>query len=204
MDEKLTYIHNMYPNAKCELVYNNIFQLVVVVSLSAQTTDKRVNMCSPVLFLKYPTIETLANANIKDVSEIIKPIGMVNNKAKNIINLAKAIHNEYNDVVPKSKEELVNLPGVGNKTANVVLAEGFKIPAFPVDTHINRIAKRLYYATLNDTVEDVERKLKKKIPQDMWISMHHSLIFFGRYFCKAINPLCDECKLKGKCRKNYK
>ena len=104
----------------------------------------------------------------------------------------------------KSKEELVNLPGVGNKTANVVLAEGFKIPAFPVDTHINRIAKRLYYATLNDTVEDVERKLKKKIPQDMWISMHHSLIFFGRYFCKAINPLCDECKLKGKCRKNYK
>lgn len=204
MDEKLTYIHNMYPNAKCELVYNNIFQLVVVVSLSAQTTDKRVNMCSPILFLKYPTIEALANANIKDVSEIIRPIGMVNNKAKNIINLAKAIHNEYNDVVPKSKEELVNLPGVGNKTANVVLAEGFKIPAFPVDTHINRIAKRLYYATLNDTVEDVERKLKKKIPQDMWISMHHSLIFFGRYFCKAINPLCDECKLKGKCRKNYK
>ncbi len=204
MDEKLTYIHNMYPNAKCELVYNNIFQLVVVVSLSAQTTDKRVNMCSPILFLKYPTIEALANANIKDVSEIIKPIGMVNNKAKNIINLAKAIHNEYNDVVPKSKEELVNLPGVGNKTANVVLAEGFKIPAFPVDTHINRIAKRLYYATLNDTVEDVERKLKKKIPQDMWISMHHSLIFFGRYFCKAINPLCDECKLNGKCRKNYK
>lgn len=194
----------MYPNAKCELVYNNIFQLVVVVSLSAQTTDKRVNMCSPILFLKYPTIEALANANIKDVSEIIKPIGMVNNKAKNIINLAKAIHNEYNDVVPTSKEELIKLPGVGNKTANVVLAEGFKIPAFPVDTHINRIAKRLYYATLNDTVEDVERKLKKKIPQDMWISMHHSLIFFGRYFCKAINPLCDECKLKGKCRKNYK
>lgn len=204
MDEKLTYIHNMYPNAKCELVYNNIFQLVVVVSLSAQTTDKRVNMCSPILFLKYPTIEALANANIKDVSEIIKPIGMVNNKAKNIINLAKAIHNEYNDVVPTNKEELIKLPGVGNKTANVVLAEGFKIPAFPVDTHINRIAKRLYYATLNDTVEDVERKLKKKIPQDMWISMHHSLIFFGRYFCKAINPLCDECKLKGKCRKNYK
>lgn len=194
----------MYPNAKCELVYNNIFQLVVVVSLSAQTTDKRVNMCSPILFLKYPTIEALANANIKDVSEIIKPIGMVNNKAKNIINLAKVIHNEYNDVVPTNKEELIKLPGVGNKTANVVLAEGFKIPAFPVDTHINRIAKRLYYATLNDTVEDVERKLKKKIPQDMWISMHHSLIFFGRYFCKAINPLCDECKLKGKCRKNYK
>lgn len=204
MDEKLTYIHNMYPDAKCELVYNNIFQLVVVVSLSAQTTDKRVNMCSPILFLKYPTIESLANANIKDVSEIIKPIGMVNNKAKNIINLAKVIHNEYNDIVPTNKEKLIKLPGVGNKTANVVLAEGFKIPAFPVDTHINRIAKRLYYATINDTVEDVERKLKKKIPQDMWISMHHSLIFFGRYFCKAINPLCDECKLNGKCRKNYK
>lgn len=194
----------MYPDAKCELVYNNIFQLVVVVSLSAQTTDKRVNMCSPILFLKYPTIESLANANIKDVSEIIKPIGMVNNKAKNIINLAKVIHNEYNDIVPTNKEKLIKLPGVGNKTANVVLAEGFKIPAFPVDTHINRIAKRLYYATINDTVEDVERKLKKKIPQDMWISMHHSLIFFGRYFCKAINPLCDECKLNGKCRKNYK
>lgn len=204
MDEKLTYIYNMYPNAKCELVYNNLFQLLVVVSLSAQTTDKRVNMCSPILFSKYKTIEELANANIDDVKEIIKPIGMVNNKANNIINLAKVIHNKYHDIVPSSKDDLITLPGVGNKTANVVLAEGFKIPSFAVDTHINRIAKRLYYASISDSVFDVERKLKKKIPQDMWISMHHSLIFFGRYFCKAIKPLCSKCNLNGKCRKNYK
>ena len=204
MDEKLTYIYEMFPNAKCELDYNTIFQLLIAVSLSAQTTDKKVNMCTPSLFLKYPTVKDLAEANIDDVKQIIKPIGMSNTKGKNIINIAKIIHEKYNDEVPQNVDDLLTLPGVGNKTINVVLAEGFKIPAFPVDTHVNRVAKRLKLAYISDDVSDVERKLKKKIDRDMWIQMHHSMIFFGRYFCKAISPRCDECKLKGKCRVNYK
>lgn len=204
MDEKLDYIYNMFPNAKCELTYNSIFQLLIAVTLSAQTTDKRVNECTPILFEKYPNVIDLASANIEDVKSIIKPIGMTNTKAKNIVNIAKIIHEKYDDNVPSSIEELLVLPGVGNKTINVVLAEGYKIPAFPVDTHVNRVAKRLYFATLKDDVSDVERKLKRKIPKEMWIQMHHSMIFFGRYFCKAISPRCNECKLKNQCRVNYK
>lgn len=204
MDEKLNYVYEMFKDAKCELKYNTIFQLLIAVSLSAQTTDKRVNECTPALFNKYPEIKDLAYANIDDVKSIIKPIGMTNVKANNIINIAKNIHERFNDEVPNNPDELITLPGVGIKTINVVLAEGFKIPAFPVDTHVNRIAKRLKLANINDDVIEVERKLKKKVPKEMWIQMHHSMIFFGRYFCKAIAPKCDECKLKGKCRINYK
>ena len=204
MDEKLNYIYEMYPDAKCELTYGSIFQLLIAVSLSAQTTDKRVNQCTPILFDKYKTIKDLADANIEDVKSIIKPIGMTNTKAKNIIEIAKIIHYERKDIITSDVNELLKLPGVGIKTINVLLAEGFKIPAFPVDTHVNRVAKRLKLAYISDSVEDVERKLKKKIPMDMWIQMHHSMIFFGRYFCKAISPNCNNCKLKGKCRVNYK
>ena len=204
MDEKLQYILEMFPDAKCELTYNTLFQLLIAVSLSAQTTDKRVNECTPVLFSKYPKVKDLAEANINDVKEIIKPIGMTNVKAKNIIGIAKIVHEEYNDEVPSDIEKLLVLPGVGIKTINVVLAEGFKIPAFPVDTHVNRVAKRLKLAYISDDVNDVERKLKKKIPQEYWIKMHHCMIFFGRYFCKAVSPSCEICKLKGQCRVNYK
>ena len=204
MDDKLEYVLKMFPNAKCELTYGSIFQLLIAVSLSAQTTDKRVNECTPILFNKYPEIKDLAYADIDEVKQIIKPIGMVNTKAKNIIGIARIIHEKYNDEVPKDVDVLLTLPGVGIKTTNVLLAEGYKIPAFPVDTHVNRVAKRLKIATLNDDVTDVERKLKKKVPKDLWIQMHHSMIFFGRYFCKAIAPSCDKCELKGKCRVNYK
>lgn len=204
MDEKLTYIYEMFKDAKCELNYNTLFQLLIAVSLSAQTTDKRVNETTPTLFAKYKEIKDLAYANIEDVKQIIKPIGMTNTKAKNIIGIAKDIHELYNDEVPSDVDKLLSLPGVGIKTVNVVLAEGFKIPAFPVDTHVNRVAKRLKLAYISDDVSDVERKLKKKIPKEMWIQMHHSMIFFGRYFCKAVSPSCDQCKLKGQCRVNYK
>lgn len=204
MDEKLTYIYEMFKDAKCELNYNTLFQLLIAVSLSAQTTDKRVNETTPLLFEKYKEIKDLAYADINEVKQIIKPIGMTNTKAKNIIGIAKDIHEKYNDEVPSDVEKLLTLPGVGIKTVNVMLAEGFKIPAFPVDTHVNRVAKRLKYAYISDDVSDVERKLKKKIPREMWIQMHHSMIFFGRYFCKAVAPRCNECKLKEKCRVNYK
>ena len=204
MDYKLEYVLNMYPDAKCELNYNTLFQLLIAVSLSAQTTDKRVNECTPLLFETYKEIKDLAYANIDDVKRIIKPIGMTNTKAKNIIIFFMNYLSYTNDVFGFCIEELSLLPGVGIKTINVVLAEGFKIPAFPVDTHVNRVAKRLKLAYINDDVTDVERKLKKKIPKEMWIQMHHSMIFFGRYFCKAVSPSCDKCELKGKCRVNYK
>ena len=204
MDEKLTYIYEMFKDAKCELNYNTLFQLLIAVSLSAQTTDKRVNETTPLLFEKYKEIKDLAYADINEVKQIIKPIGMTNTKAKNIIGIAKVIHEKYNDEVPSDAEKLLTLPGVGIKTVKVMLAEGFKIPAFPVDTHVNRVAKRLKYAYISDDVSDVERKLKKKIPREMWIQMHHSMIFFGRYFCKAVAPRCNECKLKEMCRVNYK
>jgi len=204
MDYRLQYILDSYPNAKCELDYSNLFRLLIAVVLSAQTTDIKVNKVTPVLFSKYQTIEDLANANLEDVKVILKPIGMTSQKGKHIIEIAKIIHTKYNDEIPRTKEELTMLPGVGNKTTNVMFAEGFKIPALPVDTHINRIAKRLKFATLSDDVDDVERKLKKQIPEELWIQMHHSMIFFGRYFCKAISPNCENCKLKDVCRKKYK
>ena len=191
----------MFPNARCELHYKTKFQLLIAIILSAQTTDLKVNIITPILFEKYKTIKDLAEANIEDVKEIIKPIGMTNTKAKNIVSIAKMIHYNHHDNVPQTKEDLLKLPGVGVKTINVMFAEGFKIPAFPVDTHINRIAKRLKFAFISDDVSDVERKLKKKIPEELWIQMHHSMIFFGRYFCKAKNPECHNCKLKKYCIK---
>lgn len=204
MDSKLSYIHDLFSNAKCELDYKTTFQLLIAVVLSAQTTDKSVNKVTAVLFNKYPDANTLKDANLKDVEDILKSIGMYKVKAKNIIEIARIISDKYHNEVPNSYDDLITLPGVGNKTINVVLAEGFKIPALPVDTHINRIAKRLKYANIDDDVLVVEEKLKKVIEKEKWIQMHHSLIFFGRYICKAKNPLCDKCKLNGSCNKEYK
>ena len=175
MDSKLSYIHDLFSNAKCELDYKTTFQLLIAVVLSAQTTDKSVNKVTAVLFYKYHDANTLKDANLKDVEDILKSIGMYKVKAKNIIEIARIISEKYHNEVPNSYDDLITLPGVGNKTINVVLAEGFKIPALPVDTHINRIAKRLKYANIDDDVLVVEEKLKKVI--EKWIQMHHSLIF---------------------------
>lgn len=204
MDEKLQYIYSLYPHAQCELHYQTIFQLLIAVVLSAQTTDARVNQATEKLFLKFPDAHLLKNASLKEVEEIIKFIGMYKVKAKHLLEIAKIIDEKYHGEVPKNKENLLQLPGVGNKTANVILAEGYKIPALPVDTHIHRIAKRLKYADIEDSVEVVEEKLKKAIEPENWIQMHHSLIFFGRYFCKAKQPECDKCQLKDQCQKEYK
>lgn len=204
MDEKLQYIYSLYPHAQCELHYQTIFQLLIAVVLSAQTTDARVNQATEKLFFKFPDAHLLKNASLKEVEEIIKSIGMYKVKAKHLLEIAKIIDEKYHGEVPKNKEDLLQLPGVGNKTANVILAEGYKIPALPVDTHINRIAKRLKYADIQDSVEVAEEKLKKAIEPENWIQMHHSLIFFGRYFCKAKQPECDKCQLKDQCQKEYK
>lgn len=193
------FLCNKYPNAKCELNYDSIFQLLISVILSAQCTDERVNRVTPILFKKYPTPFELMNANIEDVESIIKVCGMFHQKAKNIINASKKIVSNFEGNIPNNIEDLMTLDGVGRKTASVVLVEGFSIPAMPVDTHIFRVSKRLGLSNSND-VQGVENDLCKIFPKEVWCDLHIKLIFFGRYFCKAQNPNCNECGLKDVCK----
>ena len=187
-------------NPECELDYTSVFTLLVAVVLSSQTTDKRVNMVTKVLFNKYKTISDLANAKYEDVYQIILPLGLAKNKTLNIIALANKIHNEYNDMVPKDIKELEKLPGVGHKTASVVMAVGFRVPAMPVDTHLHRVSIRLGYIKDTQDVKECELALKKYIDEKDWILAHHLLLLFGRYHCKAKNPECSLCKLKTYCK----
>ena len=197
----LDYLDEILPTAKCELLYTKDYELVIAVMLSAQTTDKSVNAVTPILFKKYQTLDALYDAPLEDIEEIIKPIGLYKNKAKNLKGIVKDLKERFNGVVPSNKDELMTLPGVGNKTAGVIRAEIFQIPDLPVDTHILRISKRLNLAKKDDEPIDVERKLKKIIPEERWIKLHHQLIHFGRYFCAARSPKCAECKIKDSC--NY-
>ena len=198
-NEIIEILKQIITNPKSELDFNNNYELIVSVILSAQTTDKRVNIITKDLYKKYPNYKALADASIDDVINIIKPLGLAKNKAHNIIELSKEIHNDYNDILPNSFNELVKLPGVGPKTANVVLALAFNIPAMPVDTHLHRMAIRLGYINKNGDVKKAEEAYKKYINKDMWIEAHHLLLLFGRYHCMAINPKCIECKLKNYC-----
>ena len=194
----------MFPSARCELFYSKDYELVIAVMLSAQTTDKSVNAVTPILFSKYPSLEDLNNAPLIDIEEILKPIGLYKNKAKNLKGIVKNLMERFNGNVPSNKDELMTLPGVGNKTAGVIRAEIFQIPDLPVDTHILRISKRLNIAKKEDEPIDVERKLKKLIPEERWIKSHHQLIHFGRYFCTARNPQCENCKISDMCINNRK
>ena len=198
----LNYLDELFPTAKCELFYKRDYELVIAVMLSAQTTDKSVNAVTPILFEKYQSLNDLNNASIEEVEEILKPIGLYKNKAKNLKGIVKDLIERFNYVVPSDKEQLMTLPGVGNKTAGVIRAEIFQIPDLPVDTHILRIAKRLKLAKKDDEPIDVERKLKKIIPEAGWIKSHHQLIHFGRYFCTARSPQCENCKIRDMCM-NY-
>lgn len=195
------YLNELYPDAHCELNYDSLFHLLIAVMLSAQTTDNSVNKVTPALFEKYKEPVDLMNANLEDVENIIRSIGLYKNKAKNIISTSKMLVEKFNSIVPSTMEELTSLPGVGRKTANVVLVEGYKIPAFPVDTHVERVSKRLGIAKQNDSVELVEKKIKKIYAKEQYGLLHHQFIFFGRYFCKAINPNCKECRFNGRCFK---
>ena len=197
----LDYLDELFPHASCELFYTKDYELVIAVMLSAQTTDKSVNAVTTVLFNKYKSLDELNSASLEDIEEILKPIGLYKNKAKNLKGIVKDLIERFNYVVPSDKDLLQTLPGVGNKTAGVIRAEIFKIPDLPVDTHILRISKRLNLAKKDDEPIDVERKLKKIIPEERWIKSHHQLIHFGRYFCMARSPKCAECKLKDSC--NY-
>ena len=195
----LDYLDELFPSARCELFYSKDYELVIAVMLSAQTTDKSVNAVTQILFKKYQSLEELNTAPIEDIEEIIKPIGLFKNKAKNLKGIVKDLLERFNGKVPSDKNELMTLPGVGNKTAGVIRAEIFNIPDLPVDTHILRISKRLKLANKDDEPIDVEKKLKKVIPEERWIKSHHQLIHFGRYFCTARNPQCKNCKISDMC-----
>ena len=200
----LSYLDELFPNAKCELFYTKDYELVIAVMLSAQTTDKSVNAVTSVLFNKYQSLDALNEAPLEDIENIIKQIGLYKNKAKNLKSIVKDLIERFNYQIPSDKDLLMTLPGVGNKTAGVIRAEIFKIPDLPVDTHILRIAKRLKLAKKDDEPIDVEHKLKKLIPEERWIKSHHQLIHFGRYFCTARSPMCEKCKISDMCMNNKK
>ena len=194
-------LNKLYPDAECELIHRNNFELLIAVVLSAQTTDASVNKVTKNLFAKYPDAYTLAQANLEDVMSLIKAIGLYQNKAKNIINLAKDLVKKYDGEVPSTREELESLSGVGRKTCNVILSNCFNYPAFAVDTHVSRVSKRLLIAKKDDDVNTIEKKLMRFVPSELWGKLHHQFIFFGRYKCKAKNPNCEDCPFINNCRK---
>lgn len=196
--EILRLLEEMVPEPKCELEYSKDYELLIAVVLSAQCTDSRVNMVTKELFKKYD-IYSLSDANIKDIESIIKPVGTYHNKALYIKKIAVSLVRDYDGHVPNDRKYLESLPGVGRKTCNVVLANIHNEPAIAVDTHVNRVSKRLGLARKNDDVLVVEQKLMKKIPKDKWSDTHHRMVLFGRYICKAQRPMCNNCLLKANC-----
>ncbi len=194
----------MFPHAHCELVHSNPFELLVAVVLSAQATDALVNKVTKNLFQKYKTPRDYMDVPLGELQEDIRSIGLFRTKAKNIQKLSQKLIEEYNGEVPRTQEELVKLPGVGRKTANVVASVAFGVPAIAVDTHVERVSKRLGFCRWKDSVLEVEKTLMEKIPKEDWSIAHHRMIFFGRYHCKAQNPQCEICPLLELCREGIK
>lgn len=191
----------LIPNPKCELNYIHDYELLIAVMFSAQTTDKRVNEVTEVLFSKYPTINKLATAEEIDVQKIIRPIGTYHKKASNCILICKRLLEDYNGKVPNNREYLESLPGVGRKTTNVVLSILYNVPCIAVDTHVARVSKRLGFASQKDDVIKIEKKLTRKFDKDRLNRIHHQLVLFGRYYCTAKNPKCVNCPFKDMCKK---
>lgn len=192
-------LDKMFPDARCELLYECDYELLIATVLSAQCTDKRVNVVTKNLFSKYD-IYSLATADVLDIENIIRSCGSFTKKSRYIIEIAKSLVSNYDGKVPNDRGYLESLPGVGRKTANVVLSNLYDVPAIAVDTHVERVSKRLKLALKNDTVLQVENKLMKKIPKEKWSRSHHQLVLFGRYICKAKNPECDKCLFYEDCR----
>ena len=199
MNNVIAYLDEIIPNPVCELKFNKDYELLLAVMLSAQTTDKRVNMVTEILFQKYPNLESLSQADLEDVQCIIKPIGTYHKKACNIISIANSLLKDQNGIVPNNREYLETLPGVGRKTTNVVLSILYNVPCIAVDTHVSRVSKRLGFAKETDDVFTIEKKLSKKIPKERLNRMHHQFVLFGRYYCKSQNPSCNTCKLQSQC-----
>lgn len=194
------YLDELLPNPKCELEYSKDYELLIAVTLSAQTTDKRVNKVTRVLFNKYDSLEKLKNANIENLKNIVRELGSYNKKAFYIKEISRIIVDDYNGIMPRKRKELEKMPGVGRKTVNVLFGELEIEPNIAVDTHVTRVSKRLGLAKENDDVLKVEMKLKRKFKRDTWNKRHKQLVLFGRYYCKAKKPGCDNCKLKEICK----
>lgn len=201
--EILNYLNEIIPNPVCELNYNKDYELLLAVMLSAQTKDARVNKVTKVLFSKYDSLEKLKNASIKDIENIIKELGNYHKKAEGVINIAKILDEKYDGKVVNNRKTLENLPMVGRKTTNVVLSELFNEPTIAVDTHVERVSKRLGIAKKDDDVLKVEEKLKRNFDKNIWSKLHKQLVLFGRYHCTSRNPSCDNCKLKKYCKKEF-
>jgi len=200
----LDTIGEMFPDAHCELNHSNAFELTIAVLLSAQCTDETVNKVTKDLFQKYKSPEDYVAVPLEELEQDIRRIGLYRNKAKHIRNLCMLLMEQYGGEVPSEHDELVKLPGVGRKTANVVVSNAFGVPAIAVDTHVERVSKRLGLANWKDSVLEVEKKLMKQVPREEWTLTHHRLIFFGRYHCKAQNPQCQVCPLLDVCREGKK
>lgn len=192
------YLDELIPNPKCELNYNKDYELLIATMLSAQTTDKKVNQVTEILFKKYKTLEELSKADIEEIKNIIKPIGTYNKKAKNVIEIAKELKSI--GYVPNDRNYLESLPGVGRKTTNVVLSNIYNVPCIAVDTHVERVSKRLALAPKKSDIRKVEDRLNKLFPEEKLCRLHHQLVLFGRYYCKSQNPQCDTCKLVDICK----
>lgn len=195
----LNLLKETYPDARCALNYKTPFQLLVATMLSAQSTDKTVNRVTEVLFEKYPTVEAFLGLSEEELQLEIKEIGLYRNKSRNILAMCRELVTRFNGEVPSNLEDLISLPGVGRKTANVVLSDAFKIPALPVDTHVFRVSNRIGLAD-SDNVLDTEMQLLDNIPEILWSSAHHWIIWHGRQICAAKKPKCDVCPLTGYCR----
>lgn len=200
----LDEIGKMFPDAHCELNHSNPFELIIAVSLSAQCTDVLVNKVTKDLFKKYKKPEDYLLVPLEELQTDIRSIGLYRNKAKNIQSLCRMLLEEYNGVLPMDRDELTKLSGVGRKTANVVVSVAFGVPTIAVDTHVERVSKRLGICRWKDSVIEVEKTLMKKVPKEEWSLTHHRLIFFGRYHCKAQNPQCTSCPLLDLCREGKK
>lgn len=194
------YLDELFKEPRCELNYHNDYELLIAIVLSAQTTDKRVNSVTPILFDKYKSLEELSNADISDIESILRPLGSFRKKAVYVIEIAKILFSKYNGKVPTNRKNLEAMPGVGRKTVNVFLGEFYNIPTIAVDTHVERVSKRLGLAKDKDSVREVEEKLKRAFKRDVWAKRHLQLVLFGRYHCKAISPNCEGCKLNCICK----
>lgn len=193
------YLDELFPKPKCELNYTKDYELLLATMLSAQTTDKRVNEVTEILFKKYPTLKELSKANINEVINIIRPIGTFRIKAKNLIEIATKLEKDYGGKLPNNRKYLESLPGVGRKTANVVLSNIYNVPCIAVDTHVSRVSKRLNLAQEKDDPITIEEKLNTIFKKEDLCRRHHQMVLFGRYYCKAKNPECIKCKLRKIC-----
>lgn len=199
----LDYLDELFKNPKCELNYNKDYELLIAIVLSAQTTDKRVNKVTSVLFNKYSSLELLSKADISDIEDIIREIGTFRRKSIYVRDIALKLVNDGYSYVPNDRDYIESLPGVGHKTANVFLSNIYDVQAIAVDTHVSRVSKRLGLVSKNDDVVRIEKKLEKKIPKDRWSKTHHQLVLFGRYHCKAVKPECNNCKIRDICKYKF-